>query len=575
MPVAPEVLTLSDLDRRAFVAYFASAGLTSTLLPGTLWAQIKPGTRTITVEMVREAARLAGLDWTDAECQDLVTSLSSLAANLDRIDKPALSNASPLPFHFNPRPPGVALDLPKSSGVRLAPPTRVLRPTRIEDVAFFPVRQLSELVRTRQVSSVDLTRMYLSRLTRHNAALNCVASLTEERALREAAAADTEIDAGKYRGPLHGVPYGVKDIIAARGYPTRWGAAPLERQTFDADATVVERLHEAGAVLVAKLTTGELAFGDQWSGGRTNNPWNLSEGSSGSSAGSGAATAAGLVGFAIGSDTGGSILSPAVRCGVVGLRPTFGRVSRHGVMSAGTTLDKIGPLCRRAEDCAAVLGAIAGPDGHDLAVPEQVPFSWDAARTRRPTRIGYVPAMLEAEKDPDARANNVRALDMLKRLGCTMHEVSLPSGDLSYFIEYVERAAAFDSLTRDGLHRGVRQRTGQYLRACQLVTAVDYLQANRRRLAIMADVAKVMATVDAVLFTTLTLDSATSLNPVMSLTGHPSIAVPNGFNAGGSPAGVMFSGHLYREGELITLASAYQALTRDDQKQPPLFSVAG
>ena len=508
MPVAQEVLTLSDLDRRAFVAYFASAGLTSTLLPGTLWAQIKPGTRTITVGMVREAARLAGLDWTDAECQDLVTSLSSLAANLDRIDKPALSNASPLPFHFNPRPPGVALDLPQSSGVRLAPPTRVARPTRIEDVAFFPVRQLSELVRTRQVSSVDLTRMYLSRLTRHNAALNCVASLTEARALREAAAADAEIAAGKYRGPLHGVPYGVKDIIAARGYPTRWGAAPLERQEFDADATVVERLHEAGAVLVAKLTTGELAFGDQWSGGRTNNPWNLSEGSSGSSAGSGAATAAGLVGFAIGSDTGGSILSPAVRCGVVGLRPTFGRVSRHGVMSAGTTLDKIGPLCRRAEDCAAVLGAIAGPDGHDLAVPEQVPFSWDAARTRRPTRIGYVPAMLEAEKDPDARANNVRALDVLKRLGCTMHEVALPSGDLSYFIEYVERAAAFDSLTRDGLHRGVRQRTGQYLRACQLVTAVDYLQANRRRLAIMADVAKVMATVDAVLFTTLTLDSA-------------------------------------------------------------------
>jgi len=238
--------------------------------------------------------------------------------------------------------------------------------------------------------------------------------------------------------------------------------------------------------------------------------------------GSGAATAAGLVEFAIGSDTGGSILSPAVRCGVVGLRPTFGRVSRHGVMSAGTTLDKIGPLCRQAQDCAVVLGAIAGPDGRDLAVPEQVPFAWDAARTRRPTRIGYVPAMLEAEKDPDARANNARALAVLKRLGCTMHEVTLPSGDLSYFIEYVERAAAFDSLTRDGLDRGVRQRTGQYLRACQLVTAVDYLQANRRRLAIMAEVARVMTTVDAVLFTTLTLDSATSLNPVMSLTGHPS-----------------------------------------------------
>lgn len=565
---------MAEFDRRAFVAYFASAGLTSTLLPGTLWAQIKPGSRTITVAMVREASRLAGFDWTDAECQDLAASLSSLAANVDRIDKPTLSNASPLPFHFNPRPPGVALDRPQSGGVRLAASSRVARPTRIEDVAFLPATQLSELVRTRQVSSVDLTRMYLSRLKRHNTALNCVASLTEERAMREAAAADAEIAAGRHRGPLHGVPYGVKDIIAAKGYPTRWGAAPLERQEFDADATVVERLREAGAVLVAKLTTGELAFGDQWSGGRTNNPWNVSEGSSGSSAGSGAATAAGLVGFAIGSDTGGSILSPAVRCGVVGLRPTFGRVSRHGVMSAGTTLDKIGPLCRQAQDCAAVLGAIAGPDGRDLAVPEQVPFGWDAARTRRPTRIGYVPAMLEAEKDPDARANNARALGVLERLGCTMHEVALPSGDLSYFIEYVERAAAFDSLTRDGLHRRVRPRTGQYLRACQLVTAVDYLQANRRRLAIMADVAKVMATVDAVLFTTLTLDSATSLNPVMSLTGHPSIAVPNGFTATGSPAGVMFSGQLYREGELITLAAAYQGLTRDYQKQPPLFAVA-
>lgn len=522
--------------------------------------------------MVREAARLAGLSWTDEESRELVDALSSLAANADRIAKASLDNASPLPFHFNPRPPGVALRRPRG-GVRPGPAARVRRPAALEDAAFWPVAQLSQLVRSRQTTSVELARMYLERLQRHNGRLNCIASLTGERALAEAAAADAEIAAGRYRGPLHGVPYGVKDIIAARGYPTRWGAAPLDRQTFDEDATVVARLREAGAVLVAKLTTGELAFGDEWAGGRTNNPWNPSEGSSGSSAGSAAAAAAGLVGFAIGSDTGGSILSPAVRCGVVGLRPTFGRVSRHGVMAAGTTLDKIGPLCRHAEDCALVIAAIAGPDDRDLAVPPDMPVEWDAVRTPYPRRIGYVPAMMDAERDEDRRANNARVLDVLGRLGCTLHPVELPDGDLSYFIEYIERAAAFENFTREGLHKGVRARTSRYLRACQLVTAVDYLQANRRRLVLMAEVARVMGTVDAVMFTSLTLDSATSLNPIMSLTGHPSIAVPNGFARSGSPTGVMFSGQLYREGELVALAAAYQRVTRDSEKQPPLFAV--
>jgi len=222
-----------------------------------------------------------------------------------------------------------------------------------------------------------------------------------------------------------------------------------------------------------------------------------------------------------------------------------------------------------------VMAAIAGPDGLDRAVPEHVPFEWDGTASRHPKRIGYVPAMFEAEADAERGANNARALEILRRLGCTLHEIALPSGDLSYFIEYVERAAAFDTFTREGLHKGVRPRTSRYLRACQLVTAVDYLQANRRRLAIMEDVARVMSTVDAVLFTTLTLDSATSLNPVMSLTGHPSIAVPNGFNANGSPAGVMFSGQLYHEGDLVALAEAYQRATGDLGKVPPRFAVAG
>jgi Asp-tRNA(Asn)/Glu-tRNA(Gln) amidotransferase A subunit family amidase len=547
--------------------------LSSTLLPGILWAQIQPGTRTITLEMIRESARLAGLTMSDEDAQDLAASLSSLSRHAEQIDKGSLVNASPLPLHFDPRPPGIDLPPLPPAAFRAEPAPAVRRPATLDAAAFWPVTHLAQLLRTRAVTSTELTRMYLARLQRYNPQLNCVVSLTEARALGEAAEADREIAAGRYRGVLHGIPYGVKDIIAAAGYPTRWGAKPLEQQSFDEDAAVVQRLRAAGAVLVAKLATGELAFGDQWAGGRTNNPWNPEQGSSGSSAGSAAATAAGLVAFAIGTDTGGSILSPAARCGIVGLRPTFGRVSRAGVMTAGSTLDKIGPMCRHAQDCMIVLQAIAGPDWHDRSVPEGVPIAWDGSRGRFPKRVGYVPAMLDAETDADRRANNERALAAIEELGCTLVPLGVfPSGDLSYFIEYVERAAAFDSMIASGLHRGVSQRTGRYLRACQLVTAVDYLQANRRRAAIMQAVARHMRDVDVVMFTTLTLDSRTSLNPVMSLTGHPSVAVPNGFAANGSPAGVMFSGQLYREGELMALAKAFQDRNRQYEQLPPLFA---
>lgn len=562
---------MTHAHRRAFLGYCASAGLTSTVFPGAVLAQIRPGTATIDVATIREAARLAGLGWTDAECLDVTDALSSLSASVERIGKNQLTNQSPLPFHFDPRPPGIRTPRPSGS-TRLPVPPRVRRPAQLEQAAFWPATHLAALIGTKQATSLEITRMYLDRLKRHDGVLNCTVTIMEARALAEAAAADADLAAGRRRGPLHGVPYGVKDIIATSGAPTTWGAPNLADQVFDTDATVVARLRDGGAVLVAKLSTGEMAFGDQWARGRTNNPWNPAEGSSGSSAGSGAATAAGLVGFAIGSDTGGSILSPAVRCGVVGLRPTFGRVSRHGVMAAGTTLDKIGPMCRTVEDCGVVLSVIAGPDGEDLAVPEDLPLGWDARRRTYPQRIGYVPAMFEAETNADARANNDRALSTLAGLGCTLSAITLPSGDLSYFIEYVERAAAFDSFTRRGQHVALRPRTSRYLRACSLTTAVDYLQANRRRAAIMQEVARALASVDAVMFTALTLDSATSLNPVMSLTGHPSIAVPNGRTATGSPTGVMFSGHLYQEGPLLALAAAYERAA-GVPGPPPLFAV--
>jgi Asp-tRNA(Asn)/Glu-tRNA(Gln) amidotransferase A subunit family amidase len=561
-------------DRRTFLAAFAGTSFATTLLPGVLWAQMQQGTKVVTVEMVRESAKLAGFDLTDAEAQDLTASLSSLARGAEGIDKKTLTNFSPLPIHFDPRPPAVSIPPPPDAPLFRTDPAPLLKkPATVESLAFASIPELAALLRSRQVTSTSLTEMYLARLKQHNAQLNCVAQLTEARAVAEAAAADKEIAAGKYRGVLHGIPYGVKDIIAAKGYPTRWGAKPLEAQTFDDDATVVKRLHEAGAVLVAKLTTGELAFGDQWAGGRTNNPWNPQQGSSGSSAGSGSATGGGLVAFSIGSDTGGSILYPSARCGVVGLRPTFGRVSRAGVMTAGSSLDKIGPICRRVQDCAIVLHTIAGPDGLDLAVPDHIPVTFDATKGRHPKRIGYLPSML-ATNNADARANNERAMATLERLGCTLVELeAFPSADLSYFIEYTERAAAFESLVATGLHTGVSQRTGRYLRACALVTAVDYLQANRRRAVVMQDVARRIAGVDVVMFTALALNSAQSLNPVFSLTGHPSMAVPNGFAADGTPTSVMFSGQLYHEGAILALAKAFEDANRYYERQPPLFAV--
>ena len=409
-------------DRRAFLAVFASAGLTSTLLPGVLWAQMQQGTKPVTMEMVREAARLAGLNFSDEESQDLAASLSSLARGAEGIDKPTLSNASPLPIHFDPRPPGIPLAPLPAAVFRIEPAPRLTRPQR---------------PRSRRLLARDAPRASAAHATGDVArahrdvsgpieAVQPAAELcrvVDRRARHGRSRGRRQGDLGrKYRGVLHGIPYGVKDIIAAKGYPTRWGAKPLDEQTFDEDATVVRRLNEAGAVLIAKLTTGELAFGDQWSGGRTNNPWNPAQGSSGSSAGSGAATAAGLVGFAIGTDTGGSILSPAGRCGIVGLRPTFGRVSRFGVMTAGSTLDKVGPMCRHAQDCAIVLHAIAGPDNLDLAVADGVPVAWDATRGRYPKRIGYVPCDVRRgteRRPPREQRARVRCPEAARMHACT------------------------------------------------------------------------------------------------------------------------------------------------------------
>jgi len=519
--------------------------------------------------MVREAVQLAGLKYSEAEQQGMVASLNRILSRAEELHQAPPENDVPSPILFNPRVPGFPVVVP-SRAHRPAVARRQARPASLDDLAFSSIAQLADLVRRRVVSAVELTEMYLRRLERHNPSLNCVVNLTAERALAQARELDRELARGQYRGPLHGIPWGVKDIVSARGAPTTWGAAPFEKRVIDEDAEVVQRLTRAGAVLVAKLTTGEFAFGDQWFGGRTNNPWNPAEGSSGSSAGSGAATAAGLVGFAIGTDTGGSILSPAVRCGVVGLRPTFGRVSRRGVMAAGWTLDKIGPICRTVEDCAIVLHAIAGPDGHDLSVPEAWPFAWDARESAKGKVVGIVEGMLEREKDPAVRANNTRALDALRAAGLEIRPVEVPTSDLTYFIEYTERAAGFETVVTTGADAGLRaQRVRNDLRAYHLVTAVDYLQANRVRLRLMEAYARATKDVDIMVSGPVTLDP-NSLNPITSLTGHPAVAVPTGFRDNGTPTGFTLAGRLYDEAGVLVVARVIEAATGLGGRRPTL-----
>lgn len=560
----------SESTRRRFLAYFSGLGLSTTLLPGTLWGKLQQAeTNAVTLSMVRDASRLAGLDFTEADQQAMVQELNNTLARARDLHGMSLPNDVPSPILFNPRVPGTSLPVirpvfqPSRAG-------RVQRPSELEETAFWPVTQLAELIRTRQVTAVELAGMYLARLERYNPKLNCVVTLTGERALEQARQLDRELAGGRYRGVLHGIPYGAKDIIAARGYPTTWGAEPLDKQVIDRDATVIQRLTEAGAVLVAKLSTGELAFGDQWHRGRTNNPWNLAEGSSGSSAGSGSATAAGLVGFAIGTDTGGSILGPSTRCGVVGLRPTFGRVSRHGVMAAGWTLDKIGPMCRYAEDCAIVLNTIAGPDGLDLAVPENIGFAWNASETLRGKTVGYVNSLIEAETDPELRANTEKAMGILRNAGCELRPIQVPTSDLNFYIEYIERAAGFDEFTRARQDAKLRSaaRPAQ-LRAYHLVTAVDYLQANRARLLLMQEYERATRGVDFIIGGRAS-GREFSTNPITSMTGHPVVAAPSGFNRNGSPLSVSITGRLYEEGRLLLAARAIESASGIHDRRPKL-----
>lgn len=559
-------------NRRRFFECLSAIGLGSTLMPEALVIAAQDAD-TITIGMIEAAQKIAGVSFTRAEQQAILTRLNAptgylagfaalRAANLRDDEQPAIV--------FNPVPAGKVLPPGPRGLIRRAPD--VSRPPTDEALAFLPVTHLARLVETRQVKPSELTELYLSRLAKYDPILSCVVSLTPELARAQARQADDEIAAGSYRGPLHGIPFGLKDLFAVRGTKTTWGASPWKDRIIDTDATVYTKLRAAGAIMVAKLSTGALAVSARWFGGVTRNPWNTSEDAAGSSAGSGAATAAGLVGFSIGSDTGGSITGPAERNGVAGLRPTFGRVSRYGGMTLAWTQDTVGPLCRSVEDCALVFDAIYGPDGKDNSVLD-VPFGWDASADVRKLRVGYLRSAFtgqprETARQLATRRNRDEALRVIRGLGVQVVPFNLPDVEMAAidFIRWAETAAAFDEPTRSGTLRDVENGPEQSsrpadIRAGRFIPAIEYIQANRYRMRVMEQLAAAMSDLDLFL----------GANPALTnRLGLPILSVPSGFFEG-SPTALQMTGKLFGEPELLLLAHAFQSRTDHHVKHPALF----
>ena len=560
-------ITSALLRRRSFLAYCGGLGLGSGLFPGALWAQSNGGEDRITPDMIAAAARLAGLDISAEDRDEMVKGINANLASYEALREIHIDQHVPPPLYFNPAVPGQTFSTSRRPFLR-GNREEVTRPENLDEIAFWPVTDLAQLIESRQVTSQELTRMYLDRIKRYDGRLFSVITLTEELALEQAEKADDEIASGKYLGALHGIPWGAKDVIAKRGYRTTWGCSVYRDQIVDIDATVVTRLENAGAVLIAKLSTGEIARGDRWFDKQTRNPWNTDEGSGGSSAGPGSATAAGLVGFSLGSDTTGSIIGPSRTCGISGLRPTFGRVSRHGVMPVCWSLDKVGPMCRSVEDCAIVFDIIQGPDNEDLAVVD-MPFNWDGNRNLAGLRIGF----LEDAFGDDAHANDRGTFDTLSNLGADLQPIRLPehAGMDALQMLLVDEAAAFDELIQTGkvdmLIQDREEPEDMLMRVARLLPAVEYVQIQRLRMLMMQELEKALRGVDVY----IAPHEGNVNTSATSLSGHPAISVPNGFDSDGKPTGILFVGKLYGEAEMMAAARVYQDATDFHLQRPTLI----
>ncbi len=555
-------------------------------------------------ETVEAAEAITGVDFHREDETAIANGLNTRLRTFQQLRQSEIPVDTDPAIMFKPSLPGREPKGPATPGAAIKyakPPLTLKRPANLEEVAFWPVAKLAALIERQLVTSTELTEMYLARLKRYQPTLNFYVTLTEDLARQQAADADREIKAKKYRGPLHGLPWGAKDLFATKGIRTTWGGEPYVNQVFDYDATVVERLREAGAVLVAKLTLGALAQGDRWFGGRTNNPWNPQQGSSGSSAGPGSATAAGCVAFSIGTETRGSIISPSSVNGVVGLRPTYGRVSRHGAMALSNTMDKAGPMCRHVEDCVLVLNAIYGPDKHDGTVADAA-FKWTPDLPLAGIRIAYARAGFDpsaagragggapgggggrgagrggltpeqaAAQAEERRKMYQDVLDTYRKLGAKLEAVDLPDLPLANqigFILEVESAASFDELTRSGdvdlLRTGTSASTWpNTFKTARFVPAVEYLRAQRGRTILMRQMGEFMSKFDVL----LSAGSDATLG-VTNLTGHPAMTVKCGFQ-GGLPRILMLTGQLYDEATMCRVALAYEQATEWKDRHPTL-----
>lgn len=531
-----------------------------------VWNQVRSSP--VTIEVVAAAQKIIGIDFTAAQSDSMLNTLNDRVRDYQALRKLNMPNSVVPSLNFNPVPAGF-VPQDKANGFKLSKISPVKSPADKNELAFYTVRRLSELLRTRQITSVELTKFYIERLKKYNSKLLFVVSFTEDEALKEAAQADAEIKAGKYRGVLHGIPYGVKDLLSTAHSKTTFGASPYKEQHLDVDATVVKRLHDAGAVLVAKLTLGELAMGDVWFGGMTRNPWDITRGSSGSSAGPASAVSAGCLPFAIGSETLGSIVSPSTECGDTGLRPSFGRVSKYGAMALSWSMDKLGPITRDVEDCAIVFNVIQGTDAKDLSTIA-APFNYNGhINSLKGWKIGYLKSAFQSRYAN--KVNDSLTLVKLKELGAELIPVEtpdMPLGAISVMLD-TEAGAAFQELVLnhkdDMLVRQSRYAWPNIFRTAQFVPAVEYIQASRARTLLIQQWYDKLKGLD------IYIAPAFSANLTLTnLTGNPCVVLPNGFNRAGRPASITFMGQLFGEGKTLEAARIYQQATNFNQKHPTL-----
>ena len=524
----------------------------------------------IHIDDVQHAQKIISMNFTPSETDSILPLLSDQLKNIENMRKVELPNSVPPAYNFNPIPIGKTFSKIQKP-FKSSDYSKAIMPADINQLAYYSTGQLAFLIHTKKITSVKLTEFFMQRLKKYSPQLHCVITFTDSLAMQQARNADKEIAAGKYRGMLHGIPYGIKDMYATKNYPTTYGAPPYINQVINEDATVVKKLREAGAVLIAKLSLGELAMDDVWFGGLTRNPWDTTKGSSGSSAGPAAAVSAGLVPFAIGSETWGSIISPASVCGVTGLRPTFGRVSRSGAMALSWTMDKVGPLCRNTEDCAIVLNAICGVDGKDEAMID-VPFNYSPVVNLTGIKIGYFKNEFERDTIINKPFNDA-VMEQLKKAGAQLVPLELPKlpvNDMSILL-MCEAASAFDELTLtnrdDLLVQQNKYRWPNFFRAAHFFPATEYIRANRLRYLLVQQMNDVMKQVAICIAPSLAGDNLL----VTNLTGHPSVVIPTGFVDAKTPTSIVFIGQLFEEGKMLAIAKKIQDAAGEQLKHPPMF----